>query len=187
MSHDAILRPTCYMADMTETCDAAAARISERDREKIRELTKREDETVTQFTMRRIRNEILEEAAREVARISEIGNKSRYAAAIRALKDLPRPGPGTPEGDERMTQEMLRVCIDRTLYLNAQGPCMETELALSAMRQALAWFEVRAARCRGTHIEADHADALDNAPICPTCGHNQCHRDVHERLPGTRR
>lgn len=86
-----------------------------------------------------------------------------------------------------LTQELLRVCIDRTKYLNNQGSCMETELALSAMRQALAWYEVRAAKCRGTHIQCDHADGLDNAPVCETCGHNQCHRTKHERLPGTRR
>ncbi len=86
-----------------------------------------------------------------------------------------------------LTQELLRVCIDRTKYLNAQGSCLETELALSAMRQALAWYEVRAARCRGTHIEGPHDDALDVAATCPICGHNQCHRTEHERLPGTRR
>lgn len=88
-----------------------------------------------------------------------------------------------------ITQEVLRVLIDRTIYLNAQGSCMETELALSAMRQALAWYEVRAARCRGTHINGDHADALDSQLTCPTCGHNQCYRleDYHEHKPGTRR
>jgi hypothetical protein len=86
-----------------------------------------------------------------------------------------------------LTQEVLRALIDRTKYLNAQGSCMETEMALAAMQQALAWYEVRAARCRGTHIEGEHIDALDKAPVCRICGHNQCRRDVHERLPGTRR
>lgn len=86
-----------------------------------------------------------------------------------------------------LTQELLRVCIDRTKYLNDQGSCLETEMALAAMRQALAWYEVRAARCRGTHIEGAHIDALDNAPVCATCGHNQCYRTEHERLPGTER
>lgn len=38
-----------------------------------------------------------------------------------------------------LVQELLRVCIDRTKYLNAQVSCMETEMALAAMRQALAW------------------------------------------------
>lgn len=86
-----------------------------------------------------------------------------------------------------LTQELLRICIDRTAYLNSQGSCLETELALSAMRQALAWYEVRAARCRGTHITGDRADSLDQEPVCSICGHVQCNRTEHERLPGTRR
>ena len=86
-----------------------------------------------------------------------------------------------------LTQELLRVIIDRTKYLNAQGSCMETEHALAAIRQALAWYEVRAARCRGTHIVGSHSDALDDAHRCAFCGHNQCHRIEHERLPGTKR
>lgn len=86
-----------------------------------------------------------------------------------------------------LTQELLRVCIDRTKYLNAQGSCMETEHALAAMQQALGWYEVRAARCRGSYIEEPHADALDAAAVCAVCGHSQCHRTTHERLPGTKR
>ncbi len=85
------------------------------------------------------------------------------------------------------TQDLLRVVIDRTEYLNGQGSCLETEHALAAARQALAWFEVRAARCRGTHIVGEHADALEGEPHCPVCGHNQCNKDVHDHLPGTRR
>ena len=54
---------------------------------------------------------------------------------------------GEPHGGA-LCQEMLRVIIDRTAYLNAQGSCAETEHALAALRQALAWYEVRAARCR---------------------------------------
>lgn len=111
------------------------------------------------------------------------------AHELRFVKNIGPKYPGNtgaPHGGV-LTQEVLRVLIDRTKYLNAQGSCFETEMALSAMRQALAWYEVRAARCRGTHIEGDHVDALDNAATCPTCGHNQCHREVHERLPGTRR
>jgi hypothetical protein len=84
-----------------------------------------------------------------------------------------------------ITQELLRVCIDRTKYLNNQGSCLETEMALAALRQALAWYEVRAARCRGTHIEAEHAADIDRMPTCPICGHCQDHRQEHERLPGT--
>ena len=61
-----------------------------------------------------------------------------------------------------MTQELLRVCIDRTKYLNAQGSCMETELALSAMRQALAWSLVRlAAVIRGNKLRGRKRPKVD--------------------------
>ncbi len=94
---------------------------------------------------------------------------------------------GEPHGG-LLCQELIRILIDRTAYLNAQGPCAETEHALAALRQALAWYEVRAARCRGDVIDLPHADALERSPTCPVCGHSHCSRgDRHERLPGTHR
>lgn len=86
-----------------------------------------------------------------------------------------------------LCQELMRILIDRMAYLNSQGPCMETEHALAAQRAALAWFEVRAARCRGDVIDLPHARDLEEEPVCPVCGHNACTRapSEHERLPGT--
>lgn len=85
-----------------------------------------------------------------------------------------------------LCQDLMRILIDRIAYLNSQGSCMETEHALAAQRQALAWFEVRAARCRGDHIDLPHAESLEKEPICGVCGHNACSRGTsHERLPGT--
>jgi hypothetical protein len=94
---------------------------------------------------------------------------------------------GEPHGGT-LNQELIRILIDRTAYLNDQGSCMETENALAALRQALAWFEVRAARCRGDMVELKHASHLETLPICETCGHTFCSRGKasgHERLPGT--
>lgn len=92
---------------------------------------------------------------------------------------------GEPHGGV-LCQELVRILIDRAAYLNSQGSCMETELALSAFRQGLAWFEVRAARCRGDAIDLPRCDALEREPTCRVCGHNHCSRaDNHERLPGT--
>lgn len=82
-------------------------------------------------------------------------------------------------------QELMRILIDRTTYLNSQGSCMETEHALAALRSALGWFEVRAARCREDKIDLAHADDLERQPTCATCGHSCCTRTEHERLPGT--
>lgn len=94
---------------------------------------------------------------------------------------------GEPHGGT-LCQELLRVLIDRTAYLNGQGSCAETEHALAALRQALGWYEVRAARCRGDHIDLPHADSLEAEPTCSICGHTHCTRgDAHERLPGTYR
>lgn len=82
-------------------------------------------------------------------------------------------------------QELLRILIDRTAYLNSQGACAETEHALAALRQALGWFEVRAARCRSEFIDLPHADWLEVQPTCSSCGHNCCGRTDHDRMPGT--
>jgi hypothetical protein len=91
---------------------------------------------------------------------------------------------GEPHGGI-LCQELLRILIDRTAYLNSQGSCAETEHALAALRQALAWYEVRAARCRGDHIDLPHADSLEMSKTCAVCGHTHCGRETHERLPGT--
>ncbi len=83
-------------------------------------------------------------------------------------------------------QELIRILIDRVDYLNGQGSCAETEYAIENLRSALAWFEFRAARCRGEHIELDHSIQLEHEPTCEVCGHNRCNRgDNHEQLPGT--
>lgn len=84
-----------------------------------------------------------------------------------------------------LCQELMRIVIDRTVYLNGQGSCAETEYALANLRSALAWFEFRAARCREEHIHLPHSDSLELEPICKVCGHNCCGRADHERLPGT--
>ena len=96
------------------------------------------------------------------------------------------PGNSGPPHGGMQSQDLLRVLIDRTEYLNSQGSCAETEYALANLRSALGWFEFRAARCRGDHIELEHAYQLEREPTCEVCGHNKCTRgDNHERLPGT--
>lgn len=97
------------------------------------------------------------------------------------------PGNSGPPHGGIQTQDLLRVCIDRTIYLNDQGSCFETEMALAALRQALAWYEVRAARCMGEHVKADCIEQVERLPTCSVCGHIACRRGVHENLPGTER
>jgi hypothetical protein len=73
-----------------------------------------------------------------------------------------------------LTQEALRACLDRAIYMNTQASCAETDVIIASLRTAIFAFEVRAARCRGTSIVLANLSDLDFAPTCPTCGHIQC-------------
>lgn len=71
-------------------------------------------------------------------------------------------------------QEVLRVLIDRTKYLLAQIPCMETEAALGALEAALALYEIRAARRHERILDLMTVQELSCLPVCPNCGHIKC-------------
>ncbi len=81
-----------------------------------------------------------------------------------------------------LTQEVLRVLIDRCEYMNAQGRCAETDFILANLRNALMMFEVRAARCRGTSIDLKD-DLIEKEPTCAVCGHIQCDFTRHDGRP----
>jgi hypothetical protein len=68
-----------------------------------------------------------------------------------------------------LTQELLRVCIDRTLYLYAEAPCDEDTEILDHLRAALCLYESRAAR---RTIERLARPEL--AKTCELCGHILC-------------
>lgn len=90
------------------------------------------------------------------------------AQRIQFVKNRGQKYPGNT-GDPQpgiICQELLRILIDRTAYLNNQGSCAETEHALASLRSALGWFEVRAARCRDEHIDLPHSDSLEMQPTC---------------------
>lgn len=80
-----------------------------------------------------------------------------------------------------LTQEVLRVLLDRCVYMNNQGSCAETDIIISSLRTAIMMFEVRAARCRGSSIEFSNVSDLDTAPTCSICGHNQCDYTRHSK------
>lgn len=80
-----------------------------------------------------------------------------------------------------LTQEVLRVLIDRCKYMNAQGACAETDIIINALRTALMAFEIRAARCRGSSIQLDQLQDIEGWPICKKCGHIQCDSLRHSK------
>lgn len=108
---------------------------------------------------------------------------------IKFVKNLGEKYPGNkpPAHGGMQTQDLIRIGIDRTEYLNSQGSCFETEMALAALRQALAWYEARAARCMGEHLQAEHMEDIEKLRTCNICGHIACRRITHEHLPGTER
>lgn len=68
-----------------------------------------------------------------------------------------------------LTQELLRVAIDRTLYLNAEAPCPENVEIVNALRHALGLYESRAAR----RTVEKHA-MIERADVCEICQHMLC-------------
>lgn len=105
--------------------------------------------------------------------------------ANQKLDFIKRVGPNYPGNtnahDGILTQEVLRVLIDRCKYMNNQGPCAETDLIITNLRNALFLFEVRAARCRGAVIDYTRIDVIEDIPSCTTCGHISCDRDRHNK------
>jgi len=68
-----------------------------------------------------------------------------------------------------LTQELLRVAIDRTLYLYAEAPCDEDTEIVEHLRAALTLYESRAARRKIEKLAKP-----EEARICNVCGHILC-------------
>lgn len=75
-------------------------------------------------------------------------------------------------------QEVLRVLIDRSEFLQSQDPCAETECIVASLRSALLLFELRAARRHKRHLELESTDRLVCGPVCDRCGHYGCKEHV---------
>lgn len=99
---------------------------------------------------------------------------------IQTIKFVKREGEGFPfnAGNFPGTncQEVLRVLINRTEYLNSQIPSAETEGAISAMKTALFLFEVRAARRHGNFLDLRDLHEPVRLNPCKTCGHICCNK-----------
>jgi hypothetical protein len=68
-----------------------------------------------------------------------------------------------------LTQELLRVCIDRTLYLNAENPCREDVTIVDMLRDVLRAYETRASR-----RAIEKLSMPERQKGCPVCGHLLC-------------
>lgn len=76
-----------------------------------------------------------------------------------------------------LSQELLRVLIDRTLYLNAEDPCSEDIEIVGKLRDCLRLFESRAAR-----KTIEKMPMPERAHACPICHHLLCSHETDVRL-----
>lgn len=68
-----------------------------------------------------------------------------------------------------LMQELIRVLIDRTNFLNAQVPCHENVTILNNLRESLILLESRAARRK-----LERATYPERIEFCEFCGHVFC-------------
>lgn len=58
--------------------------------------------------------------------------------------------------DGTTNEELLKVLIDRTEFLNSKFPCRENSIAITKMQEALMWFEKRTADRVARGVEGQH-------------------------------
>lgn len=68
-----------------------------------------------------------------------------------------------------LSQQLIRVLIDRTLYLNAEDPCEEDTRIVHLLRNCLRLYESRAAR-----RVIERLSMPELAGVCPVCQHVLC-------------
>jgi hypothetical protein len=74
-------------------------------------------------------------------------------------------------------QELLRMLIDRTLYLAAEAPCAEDVQIVDGLRDCLRLYESRAAR-----RTIERLPMPERHDVCPICHHILCDHRHPERL-----
>ena len=70
-------------------------------------------------------------------------------------------------------QEVLRACIDRVKYLNAQISDPSNALVIEHLREAIRLLEERAARRHGRAFVTGEGQ-IECEPTCARCGHVGC-------------
>lgn len=80
-----------------------------------------------------------------------------------------------------LSQELIRVLINRTLYLNDEDPCQEDVEIVHKLRDCLRLYESRASR--RTIEKLTMPEMADACPICHhlLCAHRHPDRIEHER------
>lgn len=77
--------------------------------------------------------------------------------------DFIKKSPLPPNGNESVTvfdgttnEDLLKVLINRTEFLNSEFPCRENSIAITKMQEALMWFEWRTCDRKARGVEGKH-------------------------------
>lgn len=68
----------------------------------------------------------------------------RYETKEQFIQFRSDPLPGQEESPGILCQDLIRVLIDRVIFLNSQQPCSENVQILENLRECLIMFETRA-------------------------------------------
>lgn len=97
------------------------------------------------------------------------GDSVQVVRFVRRRDDEAVVLPAVQREEGILTQELLRVAIDRTLYLNAEGPCAENVEIVDCLRRALQLYESRAAR-----RTIEKQPMIERTDVCEECQHVLC-------------
>ena len=99
-------------------------------------------------------------------------------SGVERLRFVKREGAGYPGniGSHEGTniQEVLRVLINRTRYLNRQIPCAENDRVVLLLQESIFALERRAAKRHGLVLSVTDSDGIEGLPVCEKCGHIEC-------------
>jgi hypothetical protein len=88
---------------------------------------------------------------------------------VRRRDAVGEPLPAREKHPGLLSQELIRVLIDRTLYLYAEAPCDEDTRIVEHLRAALSLYESRASR-----RAIEKLSKPEEADVCPICHHILC-------------
>lgn len=105
----------------------------------------------------------------ELEEVDIIGGANQRVRFVRRRDDRGELLPDDLRKPGILTQELLRVAIDRTLYLYAEAPCDEDTEIIDHLRAALCLYESRASR-----RAIEKLAKPEEADVCGFCGHILC-------------
>jgi hypothetical protein len=111
-----------------------------------------------------------------------VANYDGYPGNVQYITFMKRQGTGYPGNTSSYSgtncQELVRVLIDRVIYLDNQIHCYHNTVILFLLRCTIWLLESRAARRHHRKISTSLL-SIEKEVTCTTCGHIQCPIGTH--------